>query len=140
LAVEKNSSRKLIAVDNYSWNPFGLSEVEHKLVTGLTTQVAVKHLNVQLFAGSSEEFWKAHSNELIAGVFIDADHTYDAVKCDIRLAIENGVRIISGHDYSDIHPGVVRAVNEAFPEGVKVYGTVWIAPVQPKQIAPSTGV
>jgi hypothetical protein len=33
--------------------------------------------------------------------------------------------VIAGHDYGNPRFGVTRAVDEAFPEGVAVHGTVW---------------
>ncbi len=47
-------------------------------------------------------------------VFIDGDHSYSHVKADI-LAWKDKVRpggLLSGHDYSYRHPGVIEAVNE----------------------------
>lgn len=49
-------------------------------------------------------------------VFIDAEHTYEAVRSDIALwlpHIKPG-GFIAGHDYNRATPGVIRAVNEAF--------------------------
>ena len=60
-------------------------------------------------------------------VFIDADHSYRATLADIRWAQSIGVPVIAGHDYQDLHPGVVQAVDECFPEAFRVVGSVWIA-------------
>lgn len=49
------------------------------------------------------------------GVFIDADHTYEAVKKDIENwtpKVRSG-GILAGHDYIHTWPGVVQAVNES---------------------------
>lgn len=52
-------------------------------------------------------------------VFIDADHSYEAVKADIaawRAKVREG-GWITGHDYTpDRFPGVVRAVDESFAD------------------------
>lgn len=51
-------------------------------------------------------------------VFIDADHSYEAVKMDIAAwfpLLEYG-GILCGHDYGAQWPGVVKAVDERFPE------------------------
>lgn len=53
-------------------------------------------------------------------VWLDAGHDYDSVRQDIthwRWRVRPR-GIIGGHDYSTAWPGVMRAVNEAFPEGV----------------------
>jgi predicted O-methyltransferase YrrM len=65
-------------------------------------------------------------------VFIDADHSYEAVKQDItdwRPKVRSG-GWLGGHDYSVKFPGVIRAVHEAFGEnfhrmGDDIWG-VWV--------------
>lgn len=60
-------------------------------------------------------------------VFIDADHGYASVREDIQHWTPK-VRTggwLGGHDYNRKWPGVVQAVDEAFPR-VKVYpGSIW---------------
>jgi hypothetical protein len=48
------------------------------------------------------------------------------VKQDIGWAISIDCPVISGHDYRDVHPGVVKAVDEAFGDKISLYGSVWI--------------
>ncbi len=63
----------------------------------------------------------------VFAVFIDAEHTYDAVRADIaawRPAIVPG-GYISGHDYLWDPATVKRAVDEAFPS-VETQGSTWI--------------
>ena len=76
--------------------------------------------------------WEAadlFENESIDFCFIDADHTYDSVRKDIISWLpkikKNG--ILSGHDYSDNHPGVPKAVKELLHnKSITVYNnTVW---------------
>ena len=53
-------------------------------------------------------------------VFIDGDHSYEVVKQDIILwtpKIRSGGFLI-GHDYNDLHPGVMQAVNEVLGSNV----------------------
>jgi hypothetical protein len=49
-------------------------------------------------------------------IYIDANHDYEFVKDDITNALKkikkNG--LISGHDYNNESPGVIKAVNEIF--------------------------
>lgn len=60
-------------------------------------------------------------------VFIDAAHSYEAVKGDIRdwepKVREGGW--FGGHDYHFSHPGAVRAVDEAFPKRALLEHWIW---------------
>jgi len=54
-------------------------------------------------------------NKIVDVVYIDADHSYEAVKQDLNLSYEIVKKggFICGHDYTNhMFPGVVRAVNE----------------------------
>lgn len=62
-------------------------------------------------------------------VFIDAGHSYSAVKADIdhwRSKVRPG-GWLGGHDYHPNHPGVIRAVDEAFPNRKLYEGWIWSA-------------
>lgn len=52
-------------------------------------------------------------------IFIDAEHTYDAVKADIAAWFPHLHRkgVLCGHDYGQNFPGVAKAVNE-FAESI----------------------
>lgn len=71
-------------------------------------------------------------------VYIDADHSYEAVKADIEAWLPHVKPggFIAGHDYQpDQQPGVVRAVNELLPDA-KQYGCVWYYQVPVKVATP----
>lgn len=61
-------------------------------------------------------------------VFIDADHSYEAVRKDIdawRSKVKPG-GWFGGHDYSPKFPGVIRAVDFAFGRSVVTLpGSIW---------------
>jgi predicted O-methyltransferase YrrM len=60
-------------------------------------------------------------------IFIDGDHTYDAVKCDIAKALDyiKPGGIITGHDYQ--FPTVRQAVDETFPGNkISTKETIWL--------------
>lgn len=53
-------------------------------------------------------------NESIDFVYVDGEHTYDAVCCDMKTwwpKVKSG-GILSGHDYNETNPGTKKAVNE----------------------------
>lgn len=59
-------------------------------------------------------------------VFVDAGHEYEHVVADIA-AWKDKCRILCGHDYnSHAWPGVVRAVQEAFPTATNPAGSIWV--------------
>lgn len=69
----------------------------------------------------STEAAKNYPDNSLDLVFIDAAHDYENVKSDI-LAWLPKVRtggIISGHDYHQNWPGVIKAVNEIITEPIK---------------------
>lgn len=59
-------------------------------------------------------------------VFIDADHTYDAVRRDIANWMPKVRKggILAGHDYVHTWPGVVQAVNESI-SGFSIMEQCW---------------
>jgi predicted O-methyltransferase YrrM len=75
--------------------------------------------------GYSLEVAKTFSDESLDFVFIDATHTYEAVKDDIKTWLPKVKKggIIAGHDYYDYDfpkeascPGVRKAVDECFSQ------------------------
>lgn len=60
-------------------------------------------------------------------IFIDAAHSYDAVKSDIAAWLPK-LRVggwFGGHDYHEAFPGVIRAVDESFPHVDILDGWIW---------------
>jgi predicted O-methyltransferase YrrM len=66
-------------------------------------------------------------------VFIDMEHTYNAVKNDINAwlpKVKTG-GYIAGHDYTNLWQGVVDAVNETFDKNsIIVMGDCWLHKVE----------
>lgn len=116
---------RVIAVDNFTWNPFGLPAAVHEDFTR------------RILRGSTVELWKMDSAAFrtkakalgrIDMVFFDADHRYEAVKAELLWAKAAGISQICGHDYGNPNPlfGVTRAVDEVFgKENVEVVGMCW---------------
>lgn len=118
---------RIVAVDNFCWNPFGLPARIHE---AFTRQI-LRGSGVELVNCSSEEFRRKVGvgvGERIDAVFFDALHQYEPVRDEIRWAKERGVKMISGHDYGNPNPrfGVTRAVDEVFgKENVETAGMCW---------------
>lgn len=58
-------------------------------------------------------------------VFIDANHNYSPVLLDILTWLPKTRHLICGHDYSDVWPGVKRAVAEVFGNSFKTIESIW---------------
>ena len=114
---------RVVAVDNFSWNPFGLPPKIHEAFT----RRILRGSKVELVNCSSED-WRKQVTGRIDMIFFDASHRYEDVKAECEWAKAAGIKIISGHDYGNPNPrfGVTRAVNEVFgKENVEVVGMCW---------------
>jgi len=127
---------KIIAIDNFSWNPFGLKSPLHEAFTRRILSNEIASGQVEVHNTTSAEFrasLTANSQLLTANsidaVFFDALHQYEPVKEELEWAKGMGIKVIAGHDYKNPSPvfGVTRAVDECFPGGVKTAGMCWCA-------------
>jgi len=86
----------------------------------------VEHFeNLRIYRMKSLEAAKKFKDKSIDMVFIDADHSYEAVKSDIEAWLPKTKKLICGHDYDPKEwPGVVKAVNEKFLK-IKSVHHVW---------------
>ena len=117
---------KVVAVDNFSWNPFGLPPALHESFTRRILEREIAEGCVEIVKATSEDFRRRCETPPDA-VFFDALHQYEPVRDEIAWAKVIGVKCICGHDYRNPCPvfGVTRAVDEAFPDGVDVCGMCW---------------
>lgn len=125
LAARATSDQPVITVDNFSWNPFGLPPSLHEAFTRKVLRRELETGRVSLRAASSEAFRSDYAGPVPAMVFLDADHSYAAIRDEIAWAKRLGAPVIAGHDYGNARFGVTRAVDEAFRHGVEVHGTLW---------------
>ena len=114
---------RVVAVDNFSWNPFGLPPRVHESFT----RRILRGSKVELVNCSSED-WRKQVTGKIDMIFFDASHRYEDVKAECEWAKAAGIKIISGHDYGNPNPrfGVTRAVDEVFgKDNIEVVGMCW---------------
>ena len=87
----------------------------------LAVETLSRYPNVKIVRGKSVEVAKTVEDNYLDFVFIDADHSYEAVKEDLLAwvpKVKSG-GIVSGHDYYESHSGklgVIRAVDEYVKE------------------------
>lgn len=125
IAFWKDARKKIITVDNFCWNPPGISSDEHYHLTCKVLWYLIQTGHVELLNMSKDDFFNNYQGEAPSLVFIDADHSYEATISDIRESQRIGARIICGHDYNDDHPGVIRAVDEC-GGATRLCGSVWV--------------
>jgi hypothetical protein len=124
LAMWKSPRKKIVTVDNYSWNPWQVSAVVHRNLTAQVLRYLSATGTVDIICQDKQTFYDSYRGEPPALVFLDADHSYEGTKADIQWAKQIGAAIICGHDFASHCPGVCRAVEE---EGGTEYHshTVW---------------
>ena len=125
IATYKPQDKRLISIENFSWNPFGLPKQDHKTIMERVLRYNIMHSNTEIYDGNKKDFYNSFKGETPAMVFIDADHSYQSVMNDIEWAQQNKIPLICGHDYCELHPSVKAAVNESFGEDIQVKGTIW---------------
>jgi hypothetical protein len=126
IAAAASPEQAVITLDNFSWNPFGLPPAVHERFTRGVLRTELSSGRVVLAVAESADFRRDYRGVCPAIVFLDADHSYAAVRDEIAWAKGLGVPVIAGHDYGVARFGVTQAVDEAFGrEAVTVCGTVW---------------
>ncbi len=125
MATWKAPCQRIVTVDNYCWNPWGLSAAAHRSLAGHVLYYLIQAGHVEQVCMGKDEFYASYEGPPPALVFLDAMHTYEETAADIAWARHVGARTVSGHDYSHEFPGVVQAVDEA--GGPKtVAGSLWV--------------
>lgn len=111
-ASVKSASQKILAVDNFCWNDWGLSPEEQFSLVKLSLGYLIDTGDVEVLRIDKNEFFEAYDGPTPSLVFLDAMHDYEETKKDIVWAKKVGAKIICGHDYSDEFPGVTQIVDE----------------------------
>lgn len=115
--LEARSDLMLYMVD--SWTPTPVYRGDRRADRAAVEKVIERYLmRVIVVAADSLKAATLLSDHTFDLVFIDADHSYEAVRADIlawRPKVKRG-GVLGGHDYrSDEGYGVIQAVNELIP-------------------------
>jgi len=112
MILAKPQETELITVDSYGWNPLGLSESEHFDVTSAILAESKLHLNVSQIRQHKADFFRTYSGAKPALIFLDAIHSYEETRKDLEWATQFKNSVICLHDYTNLWPGVIQAVDE----------------------------
>jgi hypothetical protein len=124
LARYKFPHQKILAVDNFCWNPWGLSPDEQWCLVQHSLDYLVETGHVEIHRIDKNKFYETYAGPAPSLVFLDAMHDYEETKKDIMWAKRVGARIISGHDYGPDFPGVIQIVDELGGPR-ELSGSVW---------------
>lgn len=112
--IEKNKLDKFYLIDPYDSNFFGSSVLSDVMYYNLVSRFKRSSSNIEIIRKSSLLSSYLINDYSLDFVFIDGDHTYEAVKEDISLwfsKLKDGGFFI-GDDYHISCPGVIQAVDE----------------------------
>jgi predicted O-methyltransferase YrrM len=125
MALAKAPHQKIITVDLYCWNPWGLAREVHEALAAEMLRYLVETGHVERVTIDKNDFYRGYQGPPPALVFLDAWHDYAETKKDLQWAKTVGAKIVAGHDYCDAFPGVKRAVDE-FGGPRELAGSVWL--------------
>ena len=124
-ALARRTRAHVVAVDNFCWNPFGLTAAQHEAFA----RRIVAGSGVEIVNSDAVAFLESLSRRVDVAstiVFLDGSHAYADVKREIEICKARGVKTIAGHDFGNECFGVTRAVREALGEPDEVCGMCWI--------------
>jgi len=122
-AYNKSPKIEIHIVDTWGGNPFdGSQDQSTDLYNKFISNMSLLARPYQAHRMKTNEAVGLFKDESLDAVFIDADHSYEAVKLDIQNWMPKVRKggILAGHDYNSAWMGVVRAVDEIFPEAQKI--------------------
>lgn len=125
MALVKAPHQQIKTVDLYCWNPWGLTPDVHADLAAQVLYYLIEKGDVEVIRADKNEYYRSYNGPAPAMVFLDAMHDYEETKKDIEWAKEVGAKIISGHDYCEAFPGVMKVVDE-FGGPRRLGGTVWV--------------
>jgi hypothetical protein len=124
MALWKASGTRILTVDNFAWNPWGLTSDQHRDLTCQVLRYLTCTGHVEMVISNKDAFYETYTGPAPALVFLDAIHTREETSKDIAWARQVGARIITGHDYGPQFPGVIEAVEDVGGPA-QLAGTVW---------------
>ena len=124
-----SSTNTLYAVDPFDTSPTGiyaaLQDSNYATVYSTFLENTKDFKNLKVIRDTSRNAAMKLQNEIFDMIFIDGEHSYNAVLEDINLWLPKTKKILCGHDYNKHYDSVVKAVDKIL-SGVEVYESIWI--------------
>lgn len=118
IAAETGFVSRLFCVDPWKsgWDPRDAASVTDmdEAEWEFDQRMAMYPTVIRKFKGTLLDFFVKYPDLKPDYVYIDAEHTYEAVRRDIGTALGFGPKAVCGHDYCEGWSGVMKAVNERF--------------------------
>lgn len=82
--LEGSGQNKIHVIDNFEWNPIGLTSERHESILRSNLQYFIRNKRVEIFKGTASDYISnTKLTKRVAMIFIDADHSYEGVIKDI---------------------------------------------------------
>jgi hypothetical protein len=103
-----------------------MEQAKHEDIYETFKKNTEKYTNIVVNRKDGTEASKDYADKSFDMVFIDAEHTYEALVKDILHWKSKAKILLCGHDYSNAWPNVMRAVNEELGGPDEVHGSIWV--------------
>ena len=126
-AILTGCKGEVTAVDTFKGSDFIYDWTHNTDVYGDFMSNVGHFKNLIVKQGKNQEIVKSIPDRAYDIVFIDAGHTYEEVKEDIRNWKSKAKIMLCGHDYAnEVWMGVIRAVDEELGGPDEVHGSIWV--------------
>lgn len=113
--------KNVICIDPWKQDKEITTQYNMRLVEQEFDKVKARYKNITKLKHYSYNVVNIFDDKSIDIVYIDGEHSYKAVKQDIQLYLPKCKFFISGHDYWNKFPGVIKAVNECIGSPDKIF-------------------
>lgn len=128
-ALLSSGCPKVVAIDHWKGSEFE-PEAHVEAKSGSVFEEFKKNVghfeNLDYMNANINDAVKLFPDKSVDAVFIDAGHTYEEVKNDIRKWKGKAKILLCGHDYCAGWPGVIQAVDEELGGPDEVHDTLWV--------------
>ncbi len=128
-ALLSSGCLNVVAIDHWKGSEFE-PEAHAEAKSGSVLEEFKKNVghfkNLKFINADINDVVNDFPDKSVDAVFIDAGHTYEEVKNDIRKWKGKAKILLCGHDYCGGWPGVIQAVDEELGGPDEVVDTLWI--------------